>query len=419
MRGIAVVLLLVESASMRQGLGQSSGMWVHEQHIETGWGMAGNPTYSLLSAASLTNAERLFARSEWDAGSSKLVFEGQAERLAYHAADAQDRKRIQGQTYFSRTLSDAVKTGITGALEYGEALEQDWRGREDWRVFERLKWQGTWWLVLSDQGRQGRISVDRGSSSYASERGYDQHTFSVAGSMSWPLYGRVRGNLKLSKVQQARTREVGRLECSVRHNQQNFLNWKAAEAPQTWQFRQREAVSLILDPAGSNRMWLTTKASLGYRLPSIRMVESGVQGYWLGRSDEGHFAYNAEERGGQFWLKTEQPHWNLRTSLCYAECTLPEQQIATEQGWDVYAYQMTSWQGRAEYAIALDFKLFATWDVRCFRSDALPIGWYQRSDWESATVRVGMSWCHSNASRWNRRHAPKLRMKAEAIEFRG
>lgn len=417
--GIAAVLLLAGSASMRKGLGQSSAGWIHEQHVETGWGMAVNPMYSVLSAASLTRAERLWARSEWDAGSSNLVFEGHAERLAFHPASAPNQKRMQGQTQFSRMVSDAVKTGITGACEYGEALEQDWRGQEDWRAFERFKWQGTWWMVLTDQGRQGRMSIDRGSSSYASERGYDQSTFSVSGSMSWPLYGRVRGNLRLSKVQQARTREVGRLECSLRHNQQNFSNWKAAEAPQAGQFRQREAVSLVFDPAGSNRMWLTTKASLGYRLPSIRMVESGVQGYWLSRSDEGHSAYNAEERGGLFWLKTEQPQWNLQTSLWYAECTLPHQQIATEEGWDVYAYQMTSWQGRAEYAIALDIHLFATWDVRCFRSDALPIGWYQRSDWESATVRIGMSWCHSNASRWHRKHAPTLRMKPEAIEFIG
>lgn len=164
-------------------------------------------------------------------------------------------------------------------------------------------------------------------------------------------------------------------------------------------------------------MWLTTEFIAGYGFPAFRGLQSGVQFAYAVRQDAGVESHDSQASEVQVWFETEQKNWNVRGTAGYAKQALINQQIFEESGWAAYVFDTWQLEARGEVRVATDWRLFMACSARGFDSDALPVGWYQRSSWQAFSAEVGAVWSRSNESRWQRRNAQMLQLRIKAPEF--
>lgn len=390
---------------------------MQQAFCEFGVGVASNPQLTLESNPMVMLSRRAGVHGSQRAQGVGIRWMTFGEQTKFSNSDVPSLSRLGGLIQVDKSLSSAVRTGVDAAVDRGVGLEQDWRGREAWRAFERTLWQGTWWLELFDKGRTGRMTVQRGGAAYSSSRGYSRGTFGFGAELEIPAYCRVRGKLGLDKVGQSRTQHAGAFMFSLNHRQQNFLDWNIGEgALPAFDFLRADAVS-IREMDAANRMWLTTEFAAGYGFPVFRGLQSGVQFAYAIRQDAGVESHDSQASEAQIWFETEQRQWNLRGTASYSKQHMANQQIFGENGWAAYAFNVWHLEARGEFRIATDWRLFAAFGARGFDSDALPVGWYQRSSWRAISAETGVVWTRSNESRWERRHAQLLRLPTKAPEF--
>ncbi len=355
--------------------------------------------------------QRLTLLGNWANRATRLQWIGRWNAESFAQDDIDSRQVFAGEVSLERRLNAAIVSGVDGSWLHGALLEQDIRAKEDWRLFQQSEWSGRWWMRMNDRNREREIYLHRGKVDYTSQQGYSRDEFAAGLQWCWLLHKRKRGRFRLDKIRQARTQPAGKLVFTAEHQQQNFSNWRRFDAllPSS-DFMRADAISLRDDRTVSPSQWLITQCSFGYDLPVWRGVKSGVRLLWVNRNDAARLEFDAQRKGFDFWLHTEQPMWNLRLKGTLFNEVWSDQYVFTDAGWDMFAFRSFRFDGRAEFKLNMDWRIFAAMAWCDFSSDALPVGWRQRSDWTSGTVQVGIIWSCSNASKWDRKHKTQLQM---------
>ncbi len=394
----------------------------HEAFAQFGMGVAVNPMYraaerDLSAGPTSFECRHVTLAGDWENSSTSFSWRGTAETESFSQAEIKGRHLVIADFLFQRQLNGSVVTGLKGSFRNGNKLEQDVRGREDWKLFLQSEWAGHWWLQLEDRHKKAKIFVRQGTLDYASTLGYSRNEFAMGSELRWSLFKRKRGQFRLHKIGQSRTQPAGKLVFKAAYRQWNFRDWRGGDAAHlSPNFMRTNSVSLEDGFTASPRHWLIAYGSLGYDFPVWNGVKSGLSLLWKKRDDVARLEFDSQQKQAGFWLRTEQPRWNACISGTMMDEVWVEQHAFTQAGWDGYSFRTFRLDGRAELKLNTDWRLFAAMSWREFDSDALPVGWRQRSDWTSGSVRIGCSWSRSNASLWSRKHVRYLQICPQYIE---
>ena len=405
------IFLAIAVAFPAVNLSQQS---LHSIQFDAGSGVASNPMQSTASGLMGSSAVSLKGWGHQSTGRTLMHWKGSLNHEAYNGQPAANQFRINGHVGLRRALGDHAETGVEAGVSQGTVWERSLRYREEWRAFDAGHWSGAWWMALRSEGRTGRIYVEKHGWNYGANLGFDRGEFHVGGEVRLPILTRVRGHIRLNKIGQRRTHHMADLVFALHHCEKQFRNWALSEGAvgNGLDFR-----SAARSAAGSEwmgyRMWSETEGEVRLEVPEHRGLSGGVEMAWRHRVDAVRGTYDEDRALIGAWISGANRAWSGKARCTWNAVHSAGQAVYSEQGWDTYRYNHVVCEGRLERTIRGDVGAFVAGGLQLWRSNALPVGWYQRSDWSSGWIRCGIVWQASTAPRWERRHALKRRIPVE------
>lgn len=405
------MLLAIALAFPVVNFGQQS--W-HAIQFDAGTGFAMNPMQSTAPASTRSSVASLKGWGREGLGRNSLQWKGTLDREVYAGQPAANQVRSDISIGLRRALTKNVETGIQVNGFRGTTWERSLRFQEEWHAFAAGHWSGRWWMVLRNEGRTGRIYVEKHSWNYASNIGFDRGEFKVGAELRLPILTRVRGQVRLNKIGQRRTHHLADLVVVVHHQELQFHNWSLREGPVGNGIDVRSAASTAAGEGWQGfRLWTETEGIVRLDIAERHGLRGGVDVGWMHRVDAVRGTYNQDRALIGVWIAGAYAAWAGKLRGTWYGVHNSGQSVYGESGWDAYRYNHGVCEGRLERTIRGDIGGFVAGGVQVWRSNALPIGWYQRSDWTAGWIHCGVVWQASTASRWERRHALKRRMAFE------
>lgn len=403
------LLLAIALAFPAVNFGQHS--W-HAVQFDAGTGFAINPLQSTAPISTHTSVASLKGWGHESIGLNTLHWKGAIDREVYSGQPDANQIRLDINTGLRRALNERVETGIEVSAFQGTSWEQSLRFQEEWRAFAAGHWSGRWWMALRNDGRTGRIYVEKHTWNYASNVGFDRGEFNVGAELRLPILTRVRGHVRLNKIGQRRTHHLADLVVVVHHQELQFHNWSMREGPVGNGIDLRSAASAAAGWQGF-RLWTETEGTVRFELTERRSLRGGIDAGYMHRVDAVRGTYNQDRTLMAVWVAGAHGAWAGKLRGTWYGVHNSGQSVYGEAGWDSYRYNHVVCEGRLERTICGDIGGFIAGGWQVWRSNALPIGWYQRSDWTAAWLRCGVVWQASTAPRWERYRALKRRMAFE------
>ena len=386
----------------------------HAIQFDAGAGFAHNPMQSTAPASTPSSVASLKSWGHESLGRNSLQWRGTLDREVYAGQPAANQFRSDISIGLRRTLSENVESGIEVNGFRGTTWERSLRFREEWCAFAAGHWSGRWWMALRNDGRTGRIYVEKHAWNYASNLGFDRGEFKVGAEFRLPILTRVRGQVHLNKIGQRRTHHFADLVVVLDHQELQFHNWTLREGPVGYGIDVRSAASTDAGEGWQGfRLWTQTAGTVCLEIAEHRGLRGGVDVGWMHRVDAVRGTYNQDRALIGVWVAGAHAAWAGSLRCTWNGVHNSGQSVYSEAGWDAYRYNHAVCEGRLERTIRRDIGGFVSGGFQFWRSNALPIGWYQRSDWTAGWMRCGLVWQASTASRWERHHALKRRMAFE------
>ena len=216
------MLLAIALAFPVVNFGQQS--W-HAIQFDAGTGFAMNPMQSTAPASTRSSVASLKGWGREGLGRNSLQWKGTLDREVYAGQPAANQVRSDISIGLRRALTKNVETGIQVNGFRGTTWERSLRFQEEWHAFAAGHWSGRWWMALRNDGRTGRIYVEKHAWNYASNIGFDRGEFKVGAELRLPILTRVRGQVRLNKIGQRRTHHLADLVVVVHHQELQFHNW--------------------------------------------------------------------------------------------------------------------------------------------------------------------------------------------------
>ena len=405
------LILAIALAFPVLSFGQQS--W-HAIQFDAGTGFALNPMQSTLPVSSFSSVASLKGWGRESLGRNALLWKGAVDREVYSGQPAADQFRLNMSMNVRRALSENVESGIEVIAFNGTNWEQSLRFQEEWRAFAAGHWSGRWWMALRNDGRTGRIYVEKHTWKYASNIGFDRGEFKVGAEFRLPILTRVRGQVRLNKIGQRRTHHLADLVVLVHHQELQFHDWALREGPVGNGIDVRSAASTATGEGWQGfRLWTETEGTVRLEIAERHGLRGGVDVGWMHRVDAVRGTYNQDRALVGIWIAGAHAAWAGKLGGTWYGVHNPGQSVYGDAGWDTYRYNHAVCEGRLERTIRGDIGGFVAGGFQVWRSNALPIGWYQRSDWAAGWTRCGVVWQASTAPRWERRHTLKRRMAFE------
>lgn len=391
-------------------VGQQS---LHAVQFDASSGMAYNPMQSAKAVWCSSMATSLKGWGHERVGHNALYWRGALgiEEYAGHPGARQHRRALD--MGMRRVLSEHVETGIEAQASSGTEWERNLRYQEEWRAFYATHWSGKWWMALHNQGRASRIYVEKNAWNYAASMGFDRGEFAVGADVRIPIFTRVRGQVRLHKIGQRRTHYLGNIVFELRHRETQFRDWAMSEGPAGNEVGFRSAAHFVDGEWLGYRLWTETGGAVRLEVSEHAGLTGGVNLGWVHRADAVRGIYDEDRARVEAWIAGSTAAWAGKARCSWNAVHHSGQSVYSEFGWDSYRYNHVTFQGRLERSIRGDAGAFVEGGVQLWRSNALPVGWYQRSDWTAGSLRCGVVWQASTAPRWERRHALKRRMAFE------
>lgn len=386
----------------------------HAIQFDSGTGFAINPVQSTAPASTRSSVASLKGWGHESIGLNALHWRGAIDREVYAGQPDANQFRLDISTGLRRALNEHVETGIEVSAFQGTSWERSLRFQEEWRAFAAGSWSGRWWMALRNDGRTGRIYVEKHTWNYASNGGFDRGEFNVGAELRLPILTRVRGQVRLNKIGQRRTHHLADLVVVVHHQELQFHNWAMREGPVGNGIDVRSAASAAAGEGWQGfRLWTETEGTVRFELTEHRGLRGGVDVGFMHRVDAVRGTYNQNRTLMAVWVAGAHGAWAGKLRGTWYGVHNSGQSVYGEAGWDSYRYNHAVCEGRLERTICGDIGGFIAGGWQVWRSNALPIGWYQRSDWTAAWLRCGVVWQASTAPRWERHRSLKRRMAFE------
>lgn len=383
----------------------------HTLHVEQGSGLAWNPAQDLTPQWSLLSVSRLRGWGQYQVGANRLSWSGRTHWQQYGDAAVDQRKRLECTAGLERALNGFITTGVAGHLFSGTSFERNLRHREEWHPYNANHWNARWWLALQNGHRFGRLYTEKGAWSYRSLNGFDRREFEFGSVCSFPVWKRVRGKRKLSKVGQQRSQHFANFMVEVSHSEKQFQTWLLQDGPVVGGagFRS-DAVSAAANDWDGFSLWSETEVAICLEFCPIKGVEGGMKGAWNRRVDAVRHAYDAEALNGALWVGGSNRHWAGLLRVEYDRTVNPALTVHTLGGWEAYANKHARMHGRLERQLKSGLAAFAHGDWQRWYSSASELGWHQRAGWTQWQVRLGLMWQRSSEPSWIQDHAISRRM---------
>jgi hypothetical protein len=380
-------------------------------HIEQGSGLAWNPEQDLTPHWSLATVSSLRGWGEHEVGANRLVWSGLTHWQQFGDAAVESRKRAAMAAGLERNLNGHVTTGVDGHVFSGTSFERNLRHREEWHPYDATHWEAQWWLALQNGYRSGRLYAEKGAWSYKTLNGFDRREFAFGAVSSFPVWKRVRGKRKLSKVGQQRSHHFANFMVEINHREKQFQTWLLQDGPVVGgQGFRSDAVSAAVQDREGLSLWTETEVAIRLEFCPIKGVEGGLKGSWNRRVDAVRHAYDVDGLNASLWVGGSNRQWSGRFQAEVNRAVNPALTVHTNQGWQAYAHNHAQLHGRLERQLKPGLAVFARGDWQRWTSNASAIGWYQRADWTHWQVRLGLMWQRTNEPRWIQDHATHRRM---------
>ncbi len=405
------ILLAVALVFPASSFGQQS---LHLIQFDAGSGFARTPMQSSGTPLCWSSATSLKGWGHERIGHNALHWRGALGLEAYSGQPEVNQSRLEAHIGMRRFLKEHVETGLEVNASKGTEWDRSLRFQEEWRVFYTANWGGKWWMSLRQAGRSCRIYIEKNEWSYASNVGFDRREFDVGTEVRIPIMTRVRGQVRLNRIRQRRTHHLADLVVELSHQETQFRNWMLREGPVGSGLEMRYAAHTDAGQGWQGyRLWTETEGTLRLEISEHFGLRGGVDLGWMHRVDAVRGAYDEDRALVGTWIAGAHAKWAGKARCTWNAVHSSGQTIYSERGWDTYRYTHTSCEGRLERTIRGDMGLFVAGGFQLWRSNALPVGWYQRSDWSSGWMRCGLVWQASTAPRWERRQPFKRRMAFE------
>ena len=405
------MLLAIAVAFPVVNYGQQSQQFIQ---FDASTGLARNPMQAIGSGSHWTSASSLKGWGHAHMGRNALEWRGTLQREVYKGQPDANQSRLALHMGILRVLNEHVETGLSVDVSHGTDWARNLRFREEWHAFTAGHWGGRWWMALRNEGRVGRISIEKQDWTYVSNMGFDRGEFTVRADVRLPVMTRVRGQVRLNKIGQQRTHHLADLVFELDHQETQFRNWALSEGPVGSAFNVRSAALAATGGMWEgNRMWTETEGSVRLELTEYRGVSGGVQMAWRHRIDAVRGTYDEDRSLYGMWIAAAQTDWAAKARCTWNAVHSSGLAVYSETGWDTYRHKHIMFDGRLERTIRGGVGAFIAGEIQIWRSNALPVGWYQRSDWSSGWIRCGLVWQASTASRSERSRALKRRMAFE------
>jgi len=387
---------------------------LHLLQFDSGLGFAQNPAQRDGGKSSWSTAASLKGLGHEHLGRNVLHWDGAIELEEYSNQREANRSRFDLNIGMRRSLNNRIEMGIVSHVFNGTVWERSLRFKEEWRGFSATHWSGRWWMAMCNEGKTGKLYVEKHQWTYQSNIGFSREEFDVGAEMRIPILTKVRGKVQLNKIGQQRTHHLADIIIELNHKEIQFRNWFLSEGPVgNGPFFRSAVVAIEGDGWSGYRLWRETAGALRLEMCERRGMTVGIDLGWMHRVDAVRGTYDEDRALVGAWITGSHKNWVGKVRCTWHAVKNSGQTVYSDLGWANYSYNQTICEGRLERILSGDVGVFAAGGFDLWRSNASRIGWYQRSDWTTAWMRCGVLWQGSTAPRWDRRRALKRRMVFE------